>query len=218
VATFLPAWLSLNGILGAWIVLAVLTLAHQHARGLHPHQLLYGTFTKTGASLDVGIFAICFVVGMAAWIRLLQSLRRTTVMLVGLGGLALTLLALCVLNGLADRPRDLAGGAQVVAEVLLALTVIGVVVLSGFTPAALTQLSAAAEATSGRSGAVMGLYSLALAVGQLAGTAIAGVFVDWFGFYGLIVFSAIMGVLCLATVLLVRRRGHDLIPATAGGV
>ncbi|HEX4215460.1 MAG TPA: MFS transporter [Candidatus Dormibacteraeota bacterium] len=218
VATFLPAWLSINGVLGAWIVLGVLTLAHKHARELHPHQLMYGTFTRTGASLDVGVIALFFVFGMAGWIWLIGELRRTTVMLVGMVGLGIAMLALAILNGLADRPRDLSGGSEVMAVVLLAITLIGVLILSGFTPAALTQLSAAAEAVTGRSGAVMGLYSLALAIGQLAGSAIAGVFVDRFGFYGLVLFSAILGVLCVVSVLTVRRRGDDLIPATGPGV
>ena len=83
--------------------------------------------------------------------------------------------------------------------------------LSGFTPVALTQMSAIAETLPGKQGAVMGLYSVVLAIGQLLGAALGGVSVDLKGFYGLMEFSVLMGVFSLASVLYIRFCRDDLI-------
>ena len=57
----------------------------------------------------------------------------------------------------------------------------------------------------------MGLYSLVLAVGQLLGARIGGMFVDASGFYGLAGFSALMGVVSLISLVHVRRHRHDVV-------
>ena len=82
--------------------------------------------------------------------------------------------------------------------------------LSGFTPVALTQMSALSETLPYQRGAVMGLYSVVLATGQLLGTILGGLWVDLAGFYGLMAFSTLMGLISLASVLYVRMHGHDL--------
>lgn len=212
VATFLPAWLCVNALIGAWLTLCLIVLSFPKppANIRHPGQLLYGGFTATEATLSLGLVAVVFMLAMVVWTVFLPRLRRSSVMLAGLGGLVIAVAALSLINGLGENIHHLGPAQWTWLVALLVPTLIGVALLSGFTPAALTQLSAMAETTDGQTGAVMGLYSVALAVGQLAGTTVGGVFVDLGGFYGLMVFSVIMGVLSLLSVLYLRGHGHDL--------
>jgi MFS family permease len=177
----------------------------------YPGQMLYGGFSKMGASLWVGLFALVFLLGMGLWLLVLPRLRRTTVMLIGLGGLALTVMALTLVNGLGENPTTLSSGVRPELCSLLVLALFGITLLSGFTPVALTQMSAIAETLPGKNGAVMGLYSVVLAIGQLLGAAVGGFFVDLRGFYGLMLFSIFMGLFSLISVLYIRTSGDDLI-------
>jgi MFS family permease len=211
--TFLPAWFSVNALVGSWTTLILIMLAYPvpAADMRHPHQLLYGGFGKMGASLWVGVFALVFLLGMILWTPLLSRMRRTTIMLIGLCGLALMIVALTLLNGLADNPLMLTTGIKPLVSALVILVIPGMLLLSGFTPVALTQMSALSETLPFQRGAVMGLYSVVLAIGQLLGTIVGGFCVDLGGFYGLMAFSTVMGLISLVSVLYVRRHGHDLI-------
>ncbi len=50
-----------------------------------------------------------------------------------------------------------------------------------------------------------------MGIGQLIGASLGGVFVDFGGFYGLMTFSVILGLISLGSVLYIRKHGHDLI-------
>jgi len=188
-----------------------LEIAGQDADARHPNQLLYGGFKQNQATLMVGAFGVIFLIGMGLWTIVLARLRRTTVMMFGLVGLVLMIGVLTVINGLASNPLDLTSGNQTTILVLLPLIVIGGVLLAGFTPASLTHLGAISETLPGKRGAVMGLYSVLLGVGQLLGTVLGGVFVDAGGFYGLMIYSAVLALVALASVLYMRSHKHDLI-------
>lgn len=214
--TFLPAWFSVNSLVGAWTVLMTIMLSYPNpqADARHPGQLLYGGFSKMEATLWVGLFALIFLVGMGLWMILLPRLRRTTIMLIGLGGLALAIVSLTIINSLAENPQVLPSAAHPFMFVLITLAMIGALLLSGFTPVSLTQMGAIAEAVPRKRGAIMGLYSVVLAIGQLLGATLGGSFVDLAGFYGLMIFSVIMGLVSLVSVLYMRAHAHDQIGAS----
>ena len=211
--TFLPAWFSVNALVGSWTTLILIMLAYPASTAdmRHPHQLLYGGFSKMSASLWVGVFALIFLLGMVLWTPLLSRMRRTTIMLIGLSGLAVMIVALTFLNGLAENPHVLPESVKPLAICLVILVIPGVLLLSGFTPVALTQMSALSETLPYQRGAVMGLYSVVLAIGQLLGTIFGGLCVDLAGFYGLMAFSTVMGSISLVSVLYVRKHRHDLL-------
>jgi len=217
--TFLPAWLSINALVGAWITLStiMLTYAEPAADIRHPGQLLYGGFSKEVATLLLGGFGLLFLAGMGLWMLVLPHLRRTTVMFIGLGGLSLSIASLILINGLAENPARLAASPQPLLLMLIPVVVLGVLLLSGFTPASLTHLAAISELIPGKRGAVMGLYSVVLGVGQLIGASLGGLCVDLNGFYGLMVFSVVMGLVALGSVVYIRVNGHDLIKSPAKG-
>ena len=85
--------------------------------------------------------------------------------------------------------------------VALVAVAFGLFVLAGATPAALGLLADISERFPTDRGAIMGLYSVFLAVGQIAGSLIGGVAADWRGFDGLLL--ATFGLLAIAIVPLV---------------
>src|SRR5881396_245299 len=131
-------------------------------------------------------------------------------MFIGLNGLSLSIVGMTLINGLTGNPARLFASSQPLLLILLPLVVLGVLLLSGFTPASLTQMAAISELLPGKRGAVMGLYSVVLGVGQLIGASLGGLCVDLGGFYGLMGFSVVMGLVALGGVLYLRVNGHDL--------
>jgi MFS family permease len=241
--TFVPAWLSVMALIGAWLTLTLIVLAYptSHCRiepgkatpalqpvvqvfaaeacaiepsrdadARFPHQLLHGGFTPSEASLLVGALGLLFIVGMGLWTIIVPKLRRTTVMLIGIGGLVVSCITLLIINGVADNPMTVTSGNQVEILILLPFTALGILVMSGFTPAALTHLGAISETLPGERGAVMGLYSVLLGIGQLVGVFIGGIFVDWVGFNGLMIYSLILGTIATGSVLYMRSHRHDI--------
>src|SRR6266480_4135248 len=209
--TFLPAWLSINALVGSWITLSAIMLAYHipEADLRHPGQLLYGGFSKESASLIIGGFGLIFLIGMVAWTFVLPYLRRTTTMMIGLGGLALCIISLTIINSLGENPASLPHTMHPPVIILLLITTFSVLLLSGFTPAALTQMADIAETQPGKRGAVMGLYSVVLGIGQLAGAFLGGFSVDCGGFYGLMIFSTLLGTLSFISVLYMRTHDQD---------
>jgi MFS family permease len=218
IMAFLPAWLSINTLVGAWITLITIILAYPKAQAIlrHPHQLLYGGFSQMNATLLLGGFGVLFLGGMGLWLLVIPRLRRSTVMYIGLVGLALCVVGLTLVNGLGESLWLLNASGQLELWGLLALIVIGVILLSGFTPVSLTQMAAIAETQPGKRGAVMGLYSLVMGIGQLLGATVGGVAVDMGGFYGLMVFSVALGLLSLGSVVYMRGQGYDRDDELAG--
>jgi predicted MFS family arabinose efflux permease len=119
---------------------------------------------------------------------------KTTVMLIGTGGLFLTCLFLFALN------HQAALDAPLVLPLAL-LLVISIVIQSGFTPAALAHLADITEEHASDRGAIMGLYSVFLGVGQFIGATIGGPFVDWLGADGIVVVTALFGAVSAVTLL-----------------
>ena len=211
ILTFLPAWLSINTLVGAWMTLIVIMLTYPNpaADMRHPGQLLYGGFSKTMATSLLGGFGLLLLMGMGVWTLFLPRFRRTTVMSIGLVGLAICMAALTFINGLADNINHLTGNDYGIIMLLLPVLILGVLLLSGFAPAALMQMAAIAETMPGKRGAVMGLYSVVLALGQLLGASLGGMSVDINGFYGLMTFSALLGSCALLSVLYMRMHYFD---------
>ena len=213
IGTFLPAWLCINTLIGAWMTLIILLLTYpaRQAALRHPGQLFYGGSSKELATLMLGGFGLLCLVGLGIWMLIIPRMRRTTAMLLGLFGLAACIVALTILNGLPGKLGDMLSGTNILFDALVPFVLGGVLLLSGFLPASLVQLGALSEVQPGKRGAVMGLYSVVLGIGQLLGASGGGLSADLGGFYGLMIFSAILALVALGGVLLMRIYGHDLI-------
>jgi MFS family permease len=193
---FSPAWISVFAIVGMWTnVSARLFTGHKQYEG----QLLTGAVSPEKFENGFATLAIFFALGVLAWSFVLARYRKTSVMLVStvaLFGLIVTVFALNHLDSYSNPFYYL----------LLGLLLIGVLVLSGFTPAALTYLADVTERFAENRGSIMGLYSVFLGVGQFFGTSIGGYFAEWNGVDGLLMLSAIFGAITVVSLLALRRR------------
>lgn len=192
---FIPAWLAIFSIIGIWTNSSAALFTGDHFKG----QKLTGSVTPVTFENGFAALAIFFAVGVLAWSFVLARFRRTNVMLIGTLGLFALLLTVLGLNHLSSF-------SSAFYYILLGTLLIEVLVMSGFTPAALTYLADVTENYAADRGSIMGLYSVFLGVGQLAGTSLGGYFADWNGVDGLILLSAILAVITALSLLALRKQ------------
>lgn len=192
---FIPAWLSIFSIIGIWANLSYGLFNGEHFKG----QKLTGSVTPESFGNGFAVLAVFFAVGVLAWSFVLTRFRKTNVMLIGTLSLFALLLTTFGLNHLGS----FSGSGF---YLLLGALLIEVLVMSGFTPAALTYLADVTENYAADRGSIMGLYSVFLGVGQLTGTSIGGYFAEWNGVDGLILLSAVLGGITAISLLALRRR------------
>ncbi|HKV42949.1 MAG TPA: MFS transporter [Blastocatellia bacterium] len=197
VLSFVPAWLAINSIIGMWINHSPRLLT---GKDHSPHQLLMGAYGPVKFGNGYAALAVAFALGVLAWSSFIGQYRKTTVMLVATGGLFLTLTVLFSLNH---------GGIASVSAYypLLSGLIAGLLIMSGFTPAALTYLADVTEGHVDDRGSIMGLYTVFLGLGQVVGTAIGGFFATWNGIDGLILLSGLFGFITIVT--LIHLRSHE---------
>ena len=199
---FSPAWISVFAIVGMWTnVSARLFTGHKQYEG----QLLTGAFSPEKFENGFATLAIFFALGVLAWSFVLARYRKTSVMLVSTAALFGLIVTVFALNHLESYSSPF-------YYLLLGLLLIGVLVLSGFTPAALTYLADVTERFTENRGSIMGLYSVFLGVGQFLGTSIGGYFAEWNGVDGLLMLSAIFGAITAVGLLALRRREPPALP------
>jgi MFS family permease len=199
---FVPAWLGINSIIGAWLnTVNGLMTGKDH----FDNQLLTGTVSAGRFGVGFFILTVVFSVGVLGWSFVMGSYRRTSVMLLATAGLFATMLSVYGLNHLSsfDSPFHYP---------LLAALLISIVILSAFTPAALTYLADVTESKTEDRGSIMGLYSVFLGVGQLIGTTSGGKFASWAGVDGLVLLSGIFGVITGFTLLALRKQEPQFRP------
>ena len=192
---FAPAWLAANAVLGAWLNTGPYLAASAPA----PGQFLMQQRTPGEIGTAFMAFGIVFTAGAVVWGFVMPVIGRQATLLIGVGGLGFTSIVLWMLNGLGHDPLHR------MIPPYLGLVLLGVFVESGFTPAALAYLAEIAEEQAQDRGSVMGIYSVLLSSGQLAGTALAGPFANAAGFNGLIVLTGLLTLIALFTVLLLGQ-------------
>jgi MFS family permease len=196
-----PAWLAINSIIGMWFNFSIRVLTDKERSLPFAGQFLMGHWSGTERDVYVGfgVFLVIFASGVLAWSFILGRYRKTSVMLVATGGLAVILPAIYLMN----HHHSFSGATF---YLLVAMLAIAVLVMSGFAPAALTYLADVTEAHAEDRGSIMGLYSVFLGVGQFIGTATGGLFANWKGIDGLLLLSAIFGTITTLTLISLHRR------------
>ncbi len=197
VLRFAPAWLAINMLPGLWLnnVTAQLT----SSKGLFPEQLIYGLLAHVpnpGARISIGggVALGLFTLGILLWSLVVNRFRRTSVMLFCIGALPVLVAALFLINHSGSLQNPLIPFYLVVA-------MIGLMIVSGFTPAALTYLADITEHSPVNRGAIMGLYTVLFGLGQFAGEFLGGPFGDWRGVDGLLTLTLLLGLIGLGTLL-----------------
>lgn len=195
-----PTWIALNAIIGAWTTQSVFQLV----RDPDPRfadQLLMGRFEPTQVSIGLGVALVVFFAGIFVWGNLFKRFRRTSIMAVGvLGGLVMVG-AIWGVNHSAESSGLLRLG-------LVAVALGGLFVLAGATPAALGMLADISETHPNDRGAIMGLYSVFLGLGQIVGSVVSGAAADWLGIDGLLLASVGLLVVALLPLRWLRDSEH----------
>lgn len=197
-----PTWIAINAALGLWTTNAIFQLL----RPLTPDpkfsdQLLMGKFDSVAISLGLAAGLVVFFLGLAFWGERFRRYRRTTIILFGVLGGAAVVVAAALVNhseGLPDIVR--------VAE--SAVVVGGLFVLAGATPAALGMLADVSESFPSDRGAIMGLYSVFLALGQIGGSLLGGFAAEVRGIDGILVATLLLLVIALVPLRRLRAVEH----------
>jgi MFS family permease len=193
-----PTWIAVNAFIGAWTSQSIFQLVNE-PQPQFTNQQLMGGYGPGQVSVALGIALLIFFAGLFYWGNRFRSFRRTTIIAIGIvGGLAMV----GAMYGLNHAPSSLP-----VDAVLLLVGAAGLFVLAGATPAALGMLADISEEHPDDRGAVMGLYSVFLALGQISGSLVGGGAAEWLGVDGLLLASA--GMLVVALVPLRGLRGSE---------
>ncbi|MCC6628282.1 MAG: MFS transporter [Chloroflexi bacterium] len=200
---FVPAWLSVNAIVGLWGLHLVYQMRKDNP---NDGQFLTGLFSPDVISGVLGVGGLVFCLGIIIWGSfVLGRLSEITVMRLATPGLFLLCVAAWVVNHSGGQTALLwLGNAGVVA---------GLAIMSGFLPAAVAYLARLSGRLASDRGLLMGIYSVVLGVGQAVGVGLGGVFASIAGVDGIVLLSFILGVIGSGTVFLLARIDDDGQPA-----
>ncbi len=201
-----PTWIAVNGFIGAWTSQSIFQLVNEPRPGFE-EQLLMGNVEPTQVSIGLAVALVVFFAGLFYWGNRFKRYRRTSIMAIGIAGGILMTAAIFGIN-------HAAGGLAVLQIPLALVAAGGLFVLAGATPAALGMLADISEQHPADRGAIMGLYSVFLAIGQVVGSLLGGGAAEWMGIDGLLVASA--GLLVLAFVPLRWLRGSEHLVTRTG--
>ena len=195
-----PTWIALNAVLGAWTTQSVFQLVREPSEGFRD-QLLMGGFEPVQVSIGLAVAGVIFFAGLFYWGSRFGTLRRTTIIGVGLAGAVVMVLAVFVLNHAIGWPTLLQAGLAVTAAA-------GLFVMAGATPAALGLLADISESHPADRGAIMGLYSVFLGLGQIIGALASGTAADWAGIDGLLMASLLLLGIAVLPIHRLRESEH----------
>ena len=202
-----PTWVAVNAVLGLWSSQSIFQLVKHPGSLFEPDQLLMGGFTRIQLSAGLAVGMLVFFAGLLYWGGRFRRIRRTTILAYGIAGGAVAVGFAALLNHSAGEP-----GALQVAWVLGAA--FGLFVLAGATPAALGLLADLSEAYPRDRGAIMGLYSVFLSLGQISGSLIGGAAGGIEGLDGILFATLVL--IGVALLPLHRLRGLEYLVGRAG--
>jgi MFS family permease len=208
-----PTWIAINAVLGLFTTQTIFQLVQRDEPDPRfADQLLMGGFEPIQISLGLVVGGLLFFAGLIYWGNRFKTIRRTTIILYGLGGGAMLVVGALAVNHGAGLPA-------VALLAFLAPIVFGLFVLAGATPAAIGLLADVTEAYPDDRGAIMGLYSVFLGLGQIGGSIIAGFAATALGLDGIFVASLVLLVLAVVPLVALRRHEHYLAgPSTAASI
>jgi MFS family permease len=204
-----PTWIALNAGLGLYTSQTLFQLVRTPDERFED-QWLVGGFDPLAVTVAFIVGGAVFLVGLLYWGGRFETLRRTTIILYGIVGGAVFVVSALLLNHTGDD-------AAVIRLPWLAGLGIGLFVLAGATPAALGLLADMSESFPADRGAVMGLYSVFLAVGQIAGAVIGAAAAEAWAFDGILVATLLLQVVALLPLARLRRFEFEFQPTPASG-
>jgi MFS family permease len=194
-----PTWIAINAALGLWTSQSIFQLIKKPDPRF-ADQVLMGQFQGAQIALGAAVGLLVFFAGLVYWGDRFKNMRRTTIILYGILGGAVTVAAAIAVNHSRGQP-------DLLVMVFGLTAAVGLFVLAGATPAALGLLADVSEAFPADRGAIMGLYSVFLALGQILGSFIGGAAAGPFGIDGILIGTLVL--LAIALLPLSRLRGFE---------
>jgi predicted MFS family arabinose efflux permease len=198
-----PVWLCVNCVIGLWLGSTLPFLLTQRVKS---RQYLAGIFANDPRRVGWLLleYAIVFSAGVTVWSFILPHMKIRRAMTITLGAMLPVCAGLYLLNHSSSE-------STAVRWVIVVLTALAVMIESGFTPAALAWLAEVLPPQSGK-GAAMGIYSVLLSLGAIAGSLLAGLLGQRYAIDGLLYGTVMVAVLALVFLHWVpgrMRRGQS---------
>ncbi len=197
-----PTWIAINATLGLYTSQTLFQLVRSPDPRFAEQQLM-GGFNEVQVSLALGVGGLLFLAGLLYWGGRFRTMRRTTIIRYGIAGGAVMIVAGIAINHAADAPLLLLIGTTAIGGV-------GLFVLAGATPAAIGLLADMTEAYPDDRGAIMGLYSVFLGLGQIIGALLGGEAAQRAGLDGVFLTSLVLLAVALVPLGRLRRYEHQV--------
>ena len=197
-----PTWIAVNGAIGLWFSQSLFQF--QRADPRFPDQWLLQGFTANEITIGALGIAVIFGAGIFWWGNRFERFRRTSIIQYGvIGGIALAVAGMVVNHAAFGAGSDVIQAGLVVVSGLVVAG--GLFVLAGATPAAVGLLADVSEQFPGDRGAIMGLYSVFLGVGQIGGALLGGIAAEIRGMDGLMIGTGVILALALVPLQQLRK-------------
>ncbi len=198
-----PTWIALNAAISTLASFQIVFQLRGSDAPFAADQLLMRGFSPTEISLGLAGGMVVFFFGVLYWGAQFKRYRRTT--MIGLGMFA-ALVGIAVLFAV----NHAFGAPFIVFVALGTIALAGVFVLAGATPAAVGLLADISEAYRHDRGAVMGLYSVFLALGQIIGQSLAGAAAEFRGIDGLLGLTFVLIIVAVVPLYSLRLFEHQI--------
>jgi MFS family permease len=196
-----PTWIAVNASIGLFLSQSLFQFSKEDPK--FPEQVLMRGYDANQITIAAILIAIVFGLGLLYWGNRFKNLRRTTIILYGILGGAVLVAAGLVVNH--------AGGLPIMVPIAAAAVAGGgMFVLAGATPAALGLLADISERFPADRGAIMGLYSVFLGIGQISGSLIGGFAAAWHGLDGMLVATLCLLGVALLPLSRLRAQEHEI--------
>jgi predicted MFS family arabinose efflux permease len=179
VRAFLPAWLAVNGLVGAFYANVSALLK----RSPDPGQTLVHGFDERVIGLFLLGWVLLLVIGIVLWTPVINRLGGPVTMRRAVPGAFLALGSLLVMNHIPLWAVPL----------LVPPFAVGILVQAGFGPAAVTYLADCSEALAADRSALMAFYTVTLAGGGALGAVLGGLASRWLLLDGVILLGLLLG-------------------------
>jgi MFS family permease len=189
--SFLPAWIACFALLGAYAAHLPALLRRRQV----PGQTLVHHFDERLVSAILVSWIALLIIGIVLWTPLIPRLGSVRIMRRAAPGAWLIAAALLALNHTSFSW----------APLFLPFLVIGVLVLAGFGPAAVTYLAECSETFAADRAALMAFYTVALAGGGAIGSLLGGVAVRIDYLDGLVLLGLALSIFAFAALTPVMR-------------
>jgi MFS family permease len=204
-----PTWIALNAVIGSWSSVSIFQLMSE-PNASFGDQVLNGGLSGTELSIGLSIGLVIFFAGLFYWGNRFKRYRRTTIIGVGIAGGLAMMAAVFAIN-------HSQGWSGLLVAGLVAILLAGLFILAGATPAALGLLADMTETHPHDRGAVMGLYSVFLGIGQIVGSLVGGATAQWRGIDGLLFGSFLLLLIAILPLRGLRANEHLVGTAAPSG-